>query len=331
MNVFCDYIGHADLAYSMSLLFEKRIGWNLYLPSPHDPAWSRESFFTPPVPNSTEEVGENGVSKVVVTTHDCTFNMITFDKFMATDFNFLVITSRPNEFPIIELGKKHKPSAKIVHHIANIGEGPIGCNNVLLSTKTAMPANVNWKKFTPEHHAKYCPSDITQAKSIRSYFNYMRGYVLEMGSWTAAQQILPDFDFRMHGGAPPYESTHGSVSHDVLHISMQEAQFIWHTKPAGGCGYTARQALSCGKPLIVKLDYSKHYTTLAQDYLVDGVNCIDISPSRRSLADGMAIAKLWSEPEIYAQKVEDVKRLVKEKMNFEHEAYEIKDWLERLL
>lgn len=331
MNVFCDYVGHADLAYSMSRLFEKRLGWNLYFPSAHDPAWSRENFFTPQVPNSIEADAESGIHKVTVKTHDYSINTITFDKFIAIDFNLLVITSRPNEFPVIELGKRYKPNARIVHHIANIGEVPIGCNNVLLSTKTAMPARVNWIKFTPEHHSKYCPADRTQLKSIRSYFNYMKSYHLEMGSWTSAHQLLPDFDFRMHGGAPPYESTHGSVSHDVLHISMQEAQFIWHTKPAGGCGYTARQALSCGKPLIVKLEYSRNYNTLAQDYLIDGVNCIDISPSRRSLADGMAIVRQWSEPAVYAQKVEDVNRLVKEKMNFEHEASEIKIWLEKLL
>ncbi len=331
MNIFCDYIGHADLAYSMNLLFEKRLGWNLYFPSASDPAWTRENFFTPQAPNSTEGEMEGGIRKITVNTHGYSFEAITFDKFIATDFDFLIITSRPNEFPVIDLGKKHKPNAIVVHHIANIGEVPIGCNNVLLSIKTTMPANVNWIKFTPEHHAKYSPSDTTQFKSIKSYFNYMKSYHLEMASWTTAQQLLPDFDFRMHGGAPPYESTHGSVSQDVLHTSMQEAQFIWHTKPAGGCGYTARQALSCGKPLIVKLDYSRNYKTLAQDYLIDGVNCIDISPSKRSLADGMALVRQWSEPSVYAQKVEDVNRLVKEKMNFEHEASEIRAWLERLL
>lgn len=329
MNVFCDYIGHPDLAYSMSLLFKVRLGWKLYFPSPHDPTWADKNFLTPQVPNSTETILDNGSSSVYIKTHDYSIEMITFDRFMSLDINLFAITSRPNEFPMIEIAKS-KPNAKIVHHIANIGEVPNVCKNVLLSTKTSMAQGVNWIKFTPEHHARYTPAEITQFKSIRSYFNFMRSYPVEIKSWAAASSALPDFDFRMHGGGPPYDSTHGSVSQDVLHLSMQEAQFIWHTKPAGGCGYTARQALACGKPLIVKLDYSRNYKTLAQDYLVDGVNCIDISPSKRTVEEGMSIIRQWSEPSVYAQKVEDVKRLVKERLDFDAEAIAIKSWIERL-
>lgn len=330
MNVFIDYIGHADLYYSMHLLFEKRLGMNLYCPIQEDQVWSDKKFLTPLVPNSTTISKENGVTTYKIFTHDYEMKAITFDKFLELNIDIIVITSRPNEFPLIDIAKAYKPKAKLAHHIANIREVPDGCRNIMLSTKTVMPKGINWIRYTPEHHEKYKPSNITVEKSIKSFFNYMRSYPVEMQRWNEAKLALPDFDFKMHGGAPPWDSEHGSISQDVLHITMQEAQFIWHTKPAGGCGYTARQALACGKPLIVDLRYSKNYATLADDYLIDGVNCINLDPSVRPLSHSFKMIKEWSEPDTYNKKVEDVKKCFNQKINFENEAEAIKKWLESL-
>lgn len=324
MNVFVDFIGHADLYYSMHQLFENRLGWTLFRPD-DSAAWQELGIYTalwPPQPLIKEEV--NGFIEVNILTHNFKHRIISFDQFLDMDFNLLVTTSHENEIPFYNLREKYKPQAALVRHIANILERPVICKHVLLSTKEPMPSDVQWIQYCPEHPTTYKPpSSPTAEKVIKSFSNNLPSYPQDLDYWQRAKKLLPDFSFKMHGHA----CDDLGVPQQDLPKAMQSAKVIWHTKGAGGCGYVAREALSCGKPLVVRKDYTRIYRTLAQDYLKDGINCIDIDPCVRSLEDGMNILREWTRDDQYEERCRIALAAFKEEINFEREARQIKSWL----
>lgn len=327
-NVLVDFVGHADLFYSMHALFEKRLGFKMYRPL-LSAEWDRENIVTASFANSQQECleQEEGVFTANIETHSYTQNCISFDKFLSTDIDIIVTTSWENERPLAELIKKYKSNAKFIRVIANIHEKPVITKNILLSTKEPMPAGTNWMKYHGEHRELYSYTPLVSGeRSIKSFFNYMSSYPVEIANWNFYKASLPEFIFKMHGGL----SEDGSIPQNNLHEVMKSSMFIWHCKPHGGCGFTARQALACGRPLIVNKRYCAMYNTLAQDYLQDGINCIDIDPNKRKVEDSLALIRTWSQPGVIQEKCLEVKSFFEKTINFEAEALAIKDWLNRL-
>jgi len=328
MKILVDYIGHADLAYSMYALFEKRLGFEIYRPL-GGPEWEGEGVHTSTLPDvAGDQVEIDGLQCIPMPTHGYTQKCVTLEQFKDMHFDALLTTSWMNEEPFNKLVKKYKPNAKLIRQIANIHEVPKVCKNILLSTCEPMKPGINWIKYLPEHLDKYnyVPS-VSSNLSIKSFFNYMKNYKVEEEMWRKYEAALPEFEFKMHGG----DGEHGSIPQEELEVVMRDATLIWHVKPHGGCGYTARQALACGKPLIVRKDYCRMHRTLAMNYLVDGANCIDISPSFRSFEDSVKLIREWSNPETYLERTKQVIAETMKHNNFEEEAIKIKEWLTRLI
>jgi hypothetical protein len=328
MNVLCDFVGHADLYYSMHALFEQRLGYTLY--RPYGKGWKQRgvtSAFGPP--DSTPKRQTDGTYHMYVPTHDYTQRGVGPKKFDEMDFKIIVSTSWENEVPLYKVHKK-RPGSIFIRHLANIGETPsLECPvNVLRSILTPMPSNVDYIQYCPEHLPRYCPpANPTDNKVIKSFSNDLRSYPPDIEMWDRAQLVLSDYTFYMHG----HGGDHKGVPQQHLAKSMQDAMFIWHVKGNGCCGYVAREALACGKPLIVNKVYCEIHQTLALDYLQDGVNCIDLNPKVRSLGQGLQMIREWSKPGVYEKKCQDALRTFEKDLNFEREAKAIKKWINKKL
>lgn len=322
MNVLVDFVGHADLFYSMHALFEQRLGFTLFRPELSDD-WNKKNIITATMPYTEFEQGD-GVKHYRIDSHDYTQHCISWEKFLDTQIDIVVTTSWENDTPMAELIGRYKPNAKFVRVIANIHEKPIICNNILLATTEPMLPGVNWLTYHAEHRNVYTYTKPVINYKIKSFFNYMNSFPVEKENWHTYKKMLPQYTFLMHGG----ESDDGSIPQSELYKVMADSMFIWHPKPHGGCGYTARQSLASGRPLIVNKAYCNQYNTLAKNYLVDGVNCIDMSV--RSKQDVVKMIVQWSQPDFYEKKCLQVRSFFEEKINFEREAEAIRQWLEKL-
>ena len=98
MNVLADYVGHADLYYSLHLLFEKRLRANLFRPMGLE--WSGKGFHNPP---AVDPADQNGIVQQIDGVHHIPLKMeveggyytqkaITFNTFLEMDFDLVVTT-----------------------------------------------------------------------------------------------------------------------------------------------------------------------------------------------------------------------------------------------
>jgi hypothetical protein len=115
--------------------------------------------------------------------------------------------------------------------------------------------------------------------------------------------------------------------------AIKNCKFYFHIKIGGCCGFTARQVLFSGRPLLVDKRYVTdhiHYVTLASNYLLDGVNCIDLNPELRSMEENIELIKDWSDPNNYLKRCDIAYDYTKSIINFEKESLEIKDWINNI-
>ena len=325
MNILVNYSGHMDWRCGIYSLFEKRLGWKVYSPngSKH---WAKFGITQPG--HGGKFFGkarwEDGVKHLSILRDNYDVKLIPLEKFHEMKFDIIVVGNGRNEIPFFSFMRQFSPKSIFIRQIANLMETPHRCTNVLLSTKTPMPDKVSWVKhlMEPPPCFKYVP--YTGKKRIRSFSNYFSKNRKDVVLWQQSKKILPGFEFKMHGA----EGYDGWVVQDELHEAMQDTMFIWHVKASGGGGFTCQEALASGRPLIVKKNYCRTHKTRAEDYLVDGVNCVDIS--FRPLVKSLAIIRKWSQPNVYEKRCKEVLRHYNQFFNFDREAKLIKAWIETL-
>jgi hypothetical protein len=109
--------------------------------------------------------------------------------------------------------------------------------------------------------------------------------------------------------------------------AIKGSSFVWHVKDTGCCGFVARQALACGRPLIVKRSFAIAYRTLSRDFLVDSVNCIDLDLGTKE--ENIEKIRYFSKPDNHIELCKSTAESFKEKVNFDREFTQIKAFLER--
>jgi len=328
MNVFADCVGHPDLYYAIYLLFSKRLGATLYSPC-GSPEWEEKGIWTGLL------FGQQGAlsndvyhAPMAEFGYDFTYRGITFDKFLEMDFDVLVLTCWENEPGFEVLSEKYKPSSKFIRHMANAGEEPKICTDILSSTLDPFPEcpEANRIKFRPEHLEDYCLDRIVEEKIINSFSHRLPSYPDDLGSWLEFREILGDFTWKMYGQSC-YD---GALPPRDMPEAIKSSMFVWHTKGMAGCGYVLRQALSSGKPCIVRKEYCFRYNALGQEYLHDGVNCIDIDPKVRTTEEAIRLIREWAEPDAYAERCQIVVDTFRKDIDFEREAADIRIWLDKV-
>jgi hypothetical protein len=324
MKVLIDHVGHPDLDYSLYALFSERLKADVYSPDGSEEWWNHKVSTGSRYMVSSTQVKDD-ITYMSFIGYPHTHKVISFQKFLDTEFDVIVTTCWENELPLLDVVKKYKPHAVFIRHIANIREQAKICKNVLLSTLEPMHGPVNWIKYHPEHLKDYSFTEPTVFNRITSFSHHLPdntdGFVL----WEGLKAVLPEFEFKLHG--------QGGRDLLIEHVDMPDAMknitFLFHCK-AAGCGYLPRQALCCGRPVITDGSQAVNYNTLCSKIYKDGYNCVDINPKVRSLQEAADIIRSWAKPDIYFQKCKDAERSFREVVDFEKEAENIATWISTL-
>ena len=349
MRIFTDF-HHSGLLNSLILLFEGRLGHEVYRPIGVE--WFENGFWnlynhpatvqqflgigsaTPDgskplnevVSNDTfiyhcQDIQTNGTNKA-----------ITFDGFMNTDFD-IVIASIPQHIePFKRLCELHPNKPKLIYQIGNNWNVPSDCpaKNIMASAVVGQVQDgFNVVSYHQEFDlALFYPYAPTSKKVIRSFVNCFSLDNLFKEDWNLflkVEKSMPDWKFESFGGQCRDGSANGE--HEVVNF-MAGSRYIWHTKAGGdGYGHVIHNTGAVARPTIVKKQY--YVNKLAEGLMIDGKTCIAID----NLTVDEIINKInhYNEDERYLQLVQNVSDNFREKVNFSEDAEKIKIFLANLV
>jgi hypothetical protein len=342
---------HEDLFYSLQLLFEKRLGWELYRPIGLD--WYTENFWCVfPHPATAEQFLGLSQGKeqlldgegIPVPEQDCVNKQytikdgvyfvesptkpgviqraITLEGFKASQFD-VVISSVPQHIPLYNrLVSLYQPQAKHIFQVGNAWGHLNGVQNVLASTAPfGVPPGVNICFYHQEFDTSLFYPESNICNTVNSYVHFMQRKDL----MNAVASYFPSWTFRSYGAG--MEDSIAQTS--LLAKTMRESKWTWHYKPEGdGYGHILHNSFACGKPVVID---TRHYSgKLGSSLLEHGKTCIDIGKCQ----DHPQV--IAAAIEILEDKYEEIslatrKRFV-ETVNFDYEFTSIlKPFFERLI
>lgn len=327
----------------MHLLFEKRLGGTLMRPIGHE--WYKRGFWrystnpdtvkqyldVPPegafgtqffLPSSEED----GLYLIpdIEGTKAYLHRAITFERFLKTDFDFIIASVYSHERSYYELNKRFKPDAVRIRQFGNPMEACNFrlCRNLLNSTKNPVPPDINHVHYHPEFSFEdyyYTPPETH--KVIKNFVNCFPSMV-DAPLWDHYGRAMSDFTWKMHG----IQGRDGLLLAKDVPKAMREASFIWQVKAQGdGYGFVIHNAYASGRPCIVKKHYYRGQT--AEALLEDSVTCIDLD--RGTIPENVEKIRHFSEPERHAEMCENAYNRFKEVVDFDKECMQIKNFLAR--
>lgn len=349
MRVFCDY-HHSDLYYSLQLLFEKRLGFEMYRPIglewyeqkywavyPH-PATAHQYLgldhaIRPPqdihgnyLPKSAvlndSYTFEDGIYYVMDPSKDKVQRAVTLDKFKDIEFDIVVSSMPAHISPFNRLIQLYQPKAKHIFQVGNAWGRQKGVRNILSSTAPfSVPGDINVVFYHQEFDLDvYKYTSPTVSTQVNSYIHYMK----EMDLLQRYKQVLDSWQFKTYG-AGMEDNAHGSQQMADI---MAASGWTWHVKPGGdGYGHVIHNSYACGRPTIIKTNYYKNQ--IGDELLEDQVTCIDIS--RRSVYENTALLNKLSQPEEHVRLCENAYKRFCDVVDFDEEQKEIEQFLERLV
>lgn len=298
MNVFAD-LHHAGLYYSFHLLFEKRLGANLYRPIGKE--WFSEGFWdiakpykdnpatidqylsmgsvpddgTPPLNNTNSPHTES--LRFRDEYHEYDQKAITIDMFKNMEFDY-IIASIPDHWETYKrLRDKYQPKAKVLCHMGNmfnevhraISEGVI--DNLMASTiefPTFSSKLLNRVFYYQEQPVMpFIPSNNTELQ-ISSFVHILPQKEL----FEKYKAALPEITFKAYGASSP---DGWMPTLQELYKEIQKSRLVWHVKPGGdGYGWNWHSAMMLGRPVIT--NFSDYKDKLGGKMFVDEVTGIDL-------------------------------------------------------
>lgn len=294
MNVFTDF-HQTDLLYSLQLIFEKRLGYNLFRPIGLE--WYKEGFWNiyPSLDTAEQYLGlRQGYQPKDKTLplnqasikfdeiyycedkHNNVHNTaITLNTFREIDVD-IVIASIPQHIkPFKELAQRK--NAKFIFQqgnmfseiLNNLHEIP----NLLSSTNTfPVPSTCNAVFYHQEFDLDiFRPLNLPLERKISSFINvYHANGGFE--DFMTLKAMLPEHEFKSYGA----QNDNGvlNTTKDIA-SEMNRAMIVFHSKKMGdGFGHVLYNAYACGKPVITRL--SDYKGKLGEELLTDMETCIDL-------------------------------------------------------
>ena len=333
LNVFSDE--HHDCLYQfLRILFERRLGWNLYRPIGFE--WFRnliwqyskdlrvvQQYLIPP---DDAEV-KDGIYYIKERRHNEVDKCITLDKFKEMKIDLVIGSVVNHEVSFATISKLHWNKPKFIRVIGNWGE-PIDfefSKNIMATAKTVpIPPGINAVFCHQEFDLNlfnYQPPIIRN--SIKNFMNCVPDSK-DFPMWGQYKALLPEFDWKMHGILGD-DGIIGNVNDMVK--AIHDTSFVWHVKYGGdGFGHVVHNAYACGRPLITKRSY--YADKLAGELMIDGKTCIDLE--KHTTEENVKLIREFSQPEKHNQMCENAYRRFKEIVDYDQEFLEIKKFLERL-
>lgn len=341
MNILADK-HHQDLANSLSLLFEKRLGNNLFFPIGMDwyteGYWNiypsedtakqyldmRDIYLPPDGTLPLNQIGYSGDGTLLVEDkHNNTFHKsITLEQFKKMPIAIVIASIPAHIEPFKRLAQMK--GAKFIFQAGNVF--PEVQYNLLpnLMTNTMPP-------YPPQHTIQYHQefdlniykptSDVPQ-KQISSFINV---YHANAGfeDFMTLKSMMPDFQFKSFGA----QNQDGvlNTTEDIAH-EIQKSYFVFHSKAMGdGYGYGLYCSFACGKPVITR--FSDYKDKLGEELLEDDVTAIDLD--KHSFQEVVDMIQNMS-PDKYQYLCQQVYQRFQEKVDFDTEEVKIKEFIDTL-
>lgn len=344
MKVFAD-LHHSDLYYSLILLFEERLGWELYRPIGLD--WFYNGFWKIAEPygnamdtvNQYLEINERGwnqyenlngehyfkddIYHVYDPGHGYYQKAITLEKFQSMKFDLIMPTYQPHDRPYEMLRNLYQPHAPVVAQMGNLNQRthlPYAIHTTPYHPRGGQQTVCYHQEIDPKLY-KYVPPN-PDTKAVFSMVNCLP-YANIYQQYKAA---LPDIDMRAYGASCPDGSLFGCAG---VSESMREANMGWHCKPGDGFGHTAMGWFASGRPVVTKMSDVVSYGADAPRLFEPGVTCIDLEAN--TVQENCRLIREWLEPENNLRRSEIACQRFREVVNYDEEAKQLKSFFERLV
>lgn len=345
MRIFVD-LHHQALHRSLQILFEKRLGHELFRPIGID--WFSEGYWKiAEVYNNHPDTikqflgirdtapSKEGPRNVISETFENYY--ITQDSFMDHKaITFQQFEKNPPDVVIasyygnIEVYKQlaQRFGCKFIMQMGN--NWPVNWNNIDNLMSTNKPIKVPTGKNAVFHHQEfdqeYYRYEIPDAESkiVRSFVHCMMEHKMHEKDWEDFQKLetqLPEFEFESYGtscrdGVIRNQSRLGNM--------MRESRFGVQFKNHGdGYGHVIHNWFAVGRPVIFK--GSQYKGKLAGDLLIDGVTGFDWEK-------GNTAQRIKDQTDTeYEEMCANVFDTFAEEVNFETEAKEVEEFLLKLI
>lgn len=287
MNILVDR-HHAGLYHSLQLLFEDRLGHMLYTPVGHD--WWDEGYWN----FGRTYWGDDRLARQFLTmdglvTSDPEFPGrdiygVTLGLARAMPWGAVIATVPDNQAGFHRFAQEH--GAKFVVQVGNTNQEIDWSLDPLVINSSEMPllgrgVRVG-QEFDSDGLFAFRPPD--HRYRIASFVNCMpqiQCYPL----LRAAEELLPDFYFAVHG----IDGPNGNIKPiaETARI-MRHSGWGWHDKAHGdGFGHVLHYWAAIGRPLV---GHASHYAgKIGEKFWRDGETCIDLD--RHSLGEAAGLIR----------------------------------------
>jgi hypothetical protein len=334
MKIFAD-LHHGGLSYSLHLLFEKRLGWELFNPIGLD--WREKGYWQySQLEDTIHSYLDLKETDKLVGNHwerkdldfEWTQKYLTFEQFQKEDIDVILCSVGSHEESFFNLRNAYKPKAKLIRQIGNWDEEVDfdKSKNLMISVGPfVLPAGINYvcyhQEFDLEEWRYRKP---TNFKTIKTFINCFPDSV-DYPLWDVYKKELPDFEWRMHG----IGGTDGIVSPQrAVREAMADSGFIWHVKLGGeGFGHVIHNSYALGRPCIVKGSY--YQGKMAEPLLLDSVTCIDLE--KRSLRGNVEKIRFFSDPVRFSLMAQSAYVRFRQVCDFDQEEKALRAFLNRLI
>lgn len=340
---------HSALLRSIILLFENRLGANVYRPIGTE--WHEQGFWkvfdhpntvnqylsvdqgyrpadgTPPLNLFTyPQDAERDVYYCADPENETYNKAITFEKFKQMDIDIVIATIPAHIEPFKKLIREHKPNAKLILQVGNNWNWEqMGVDNVMASTyPKPVPKNINAVFYHQEFDlGTFYPEFDYPKANVYSFVNIIQN-TTDYGLFQHYKKKMKEFNFKAYGGQCPDGNMNGIFE---LADKMREARFIWHLKPGGdGFGHVIHNAFAVGRPVITRKSHYKE--CLAEDLFIDGQTCIDLDQHNET--ENMELIRYWSEEANWERMAKTVYNRFQNVVDYDEEERRIRQFLNRL-
>lgn len=335
---------HGDLYNSLELLFEDRLGFELYRPIGMDWFYGGYWKIAEPYGNDINTVKQfldinnlpwspygnlNGgnfkdgdVYKIFDPRYDRYQKAITLETFSNMDFDLVISSIPAHDISFEQLIKDKMSKAKHIAQMGNVYQ-TTEVKNVMCST---MPYTVPPDKNVVFYHQEFplktfVYKDPEPSTIVSSFVNCLP----KPEQFSLFEINLPDLKFASYG----IGNRDGTVTglNQIAGI-MQNSLFGYHVKPGGdGFGHIIHNWFASGRPVIV--GGNDYRDKLAGNLLLDKVTCIDLD--QHSFNESLDLIKHYSEPELHKFTCKQVRKRFDEMVNFDEEEKRIRLFLEAII
>jgi hypothetical protein len=330
---------HRDLLYALHCLFEKRLGWEMYIPI--GPEWAEKGYWTMHEAHNCDSLigqylthnsgdhpfcdkykNEDGIHHIWNRCHQYHMKAVDFDRFLDMDFDIVMPTHWCHYDVWKKLHSEAKSKSTLVYHVGNIDRRE-KLGNVIRSVPhpggSDVSVLVNQELNTDIYRYTNVSRGSNNIHSVTSGYMFPELY-------QRYKKLLPEIDFKYYGIDCPDGVLHGT---DGVFEKMKEATLGWTTKGYGGLGHSNMGWMYSGRAVITNMSEHRKWGELALKLFEPGFNCIDLDSGTEK--ENCEMIRDWMNPDVANAVGKNARTRFLELINYEKEAEDAKEFLSKIL